>query len=223
MSSTLNLRNLCLIALVVGTATFARAADGTPPTSQPAEERPVPPGDATPLIDRLREQLSTMKLSDDQQQKVEAAMSKAEQSLKLLDQELQNATQSQRADRVRQIFNDLRDQIRSILSPEQQQQLRGIIKTSAANRLQRLREGLAQLALTSEQKQQLESLLKKAREQMEEAQKEAGSAGQDAVEKLRASGAELREKLAEILTDEQRLQLRDFIENHPEPTTQPAK
>jgi Spy/CpxP family protein refolding chaperone len=221
MSIALTLRNLCLIALIVGKTTLAREADSTTPATQPDEQRAVPPGELTTLIDRLREQLSTMKLSDDQQQKIDAAISKAEQSLKLLDQELQNATQSQRADRIRQIFNDLRDQIRSVLSPEQQEQLRTIIKTSAAGRLQRLREGLAQLDLTSEQKQKLDSLLKQAREQMEEARKSVGSAGQDSVEKIRASGAEVREKLAEILTDEQRLQLRDFIENHSEPTTQP--
>jgi Spy/CpxP family protein refolding chaperone len=216
------LRSLCLIALLVGAPTFSRAADSAAPATQPGEDRPLPQADPDMLLQRLREQLSTMKLTDDQQQKVEDVLNKAEQSLKLLDQELQNATQGQRAGRVRDILSGVREQIRSLLTPGQQQELRSKITSGARNRLQRLREGLAKIGLSDDQKQKIQSLLDSAQSELEQGRKAAGASTQDAAEKLRAAGAELREKLAQILTDEQREQLRDFMENSAAPTTQPA-
>ena len=212
------LRSLCLIALFAA-ATLARAADTATPATQPAEDRTMPQVDPDVLIQRLRGQLSEMKLTDDQKQKIDDAMSKAGQSLKMLDQELQNATQEQRAGRMREIFNDLRDQIRSVLTPEQQQELRSKIAGSVANRLQRLREGLAKIGLSDDQKQKIQALLSDMQTKLEQARKEAAASGGEVADKLRAQGAELREKLAAILTDEQREQLRDLMENSP--TTQP--
>jgi len=221
MSLARRLRNICLIALLAGAPSLARADDSAVPATQPTENRPVPQVDPDTLIQRLRQQISEMKLSDDQKQKIDDVMNKAEESFKMLDQELQNATPAQHAGRIRDILNDVRDQIRSVLTAEQQQELRGKITGAAGNRLRRLREGLEKIGLSDDQKQKIQSLLDETRVKFEQARKDAAGTGTDSSDKLRTAGAELREKLAQILTDEQREQLRDFMENSATPTTQP--
>jgi Spy/CpxP family protein refolding chaperone len=213
-------RSICLICILAGLAGIARADDT--PATRPANDRPAGRLDPDTMIQRFRDELATMKLTDDQKQKVDEAMTKAEQSLKLLDSELQNATQSQRMQRVREIFNDLREQVRSALTPEQQQELRSKISSGATDRLQRLREAMQKLGLSDEQKEKIKSLFEDLRGKMEAARKEGAAGGQEAAEKLRAAGADLRAKLAEILTDEQREKLRDLMESNAAPATQPA-
>ncbi len=206
-------QTLCLMTVLGGTTALARADDIPAPATQPANDRPAPAGDPETIVQRLREQLSAMQLTDDQKQKIDDAMGKAEQSLKTLDSDLQNATQSQRAQHLRDIFDALREQVRSVLSPQQQQELRRKINGSVSNRLQRLRDGLSKIDLSADQKQKVKDLLEDARSKIEAARAGAADAGNDGAEKLREAGAELREKLGQILTDEQRQQLRDYMES----------
>ena len=215
-------RSLCLVATLVGGAIVARADDTPAPVTQPVAERPNNLPDPDTLVQRFREQISSMTLSDEQKQKVDDAMSKAEQSLKMLDSELQNATQGQRAQRVRDIFKDLREQVRSALSPEQQKELRRKISSGASDRMKRLHDALAKIDLSDDQKQKIQSLLEDARSKFEEARKAGAAGGQEGTEKLQAAGAELREKLAQLLTDDQREKLRNLMENPSAPATQPT-
>ena len=123
--------------------------------------------------------------------------------------------------RIREIFNDLREQVRSALSPEQQEELRSKISSGATDRLQRLRDALQKLGLNEDQKEKIKSLFEDLRGKMEAARKEGAPGGQEAAEKLRAAGADLRGKLAEILTGEQREKLRELMESNAAPATQP--
>ena len=90
-------RTVCLICVLAGVASVTRTDETPPPASRPANERPAARFDPDTMLQRFRDQLAAMKLTDDQKQKVDEAMAKAEQSLKMLESELQNATQGQRS------------------------------------------------------------------------------------------------------------------------------
>jgi len=76
--------------------------------------------------------------------------------------------------------------------------------------------------LTDAQKQQIEAVFSDASSKLDAARAQAGAGGQAAADKMRALGAEIRQKLADILSDDQRLQLRNILQNSPAPTTQPT-
>lgn len=213
---------LLLITALAG-ATAARAQDTPPPATRPAIDRPAAArGDPDTMLQRFRDQLASMKLTDDQTQKTEGALKKAEKSLKMLESELQNATQAQRMERIRDIFTELREQINPVLTPEQQQDLRSKLATGAAGQMQRLRQALQKVGLSDEQKEKVQQLFKDSRTRLEAARQEAAGTGQQGADKLRAAGTELREKLVQILSDEQREKLRELMESNAGPATQPA-
>jgi hypothetical protein len=183
-------------------------------------------GDPEVLLQRLQDQLDSLKLTDAQDEQVQAVIAKAEQSIKLLDQELQNATPAQRGAHVSGIFQDIRASLQSILSDEQRQQLRAMAGADGANRFQRLRDALAKIQMSDSQKQQIEALLADARARLEAAR--PGAAGRPAggpsttQPNAQPGGGQIQERLRQILSDEQLLQLRDLMTAGPGPATKPA-
>jgi hypothetical protein len=216
-----------LVGLFVGSGILCAPRETTAadtPATQPAEASdgatPRYAADPDALLSRLRSRVDALQLTDAQKQKIDAAFAKAGQSLKLADQELQNATSEQRTGHMRDVLLKLREDIRSALSPEQLRQFRQQMAAAPADMLSRLRDALSKLQLTDDQKQKAHDLLESAGKQLQQAGSEAKTAGLDAGEKLRAVGEDLRQKLGDILNDEQKLRLRRLMENSA-PTTRP--
>jgi Spy/CpxP family protein refolding chaperone len=210
------------MGLFCAASRICAADSAATPATQPADDAtPQYAPDPEAMLQRLRARLDSLKLSDEQQQKIDDAFAKARQSLELSEQELQNATTEQRAQHLRDIYQKLREDIRSALTPAQQEQFRKEMAAAPAQMLNRLRDALSKLQLTDDQKQKVHDLLEEMRGKVQQASTGAKAAGEDAGEKLRAATDDLRQKLGDILTDEQRLRLRKLMEAPAAPTTQP--
>ena len=207
------------IGLLCG-ASAVRAADA--PATQPAEEAaPRYAPDPDTMLDRIRARLDALQLSDEQKQKIDDAFATAGHSFKMAEQELQNATRQQRIQHMRDIFQTLRESIRSTLSPQQQEEFRQKMAAAPGEMLNRLRDAVSKLEFSDDQKQKVHDLLEDVRSKMQQAGSEAKAGSQDGGEKMRAIGEDLRQKLGDILSDEQKLQLRGLMQNSNGPTTRP--
>src|SRR5205814_551550 len=110
---------LLLVTLVAG---FARAAD-TAPTTQPSRRGLARPGDGPPpVIDRVREMLSDLKLSDDQNADVEKVLTKAREQFGEMRKDLDGMEPRERMEHLRDFVGDVKDQLGGVLTAEQKKQ-----------------------------------------------------------------------------------------------------
>ncbi len=200
------------------------------PTTQPDQPSPSAQAgerqQAGALFERLRARLGELNLSDDQKQKIEGFFTDARTKLEAMREQLKNATREERLEQVRPIFQKLRTDIESVLSPEQVQALKQKLEAGGRTAgqtggqvLGKLRNALSQLQLSDDQKQKAEDLLKETRAKIEQIRTEAGD---DVGPKLRAAGEDLRTKLGNLLTPEQKTKLRELMQSTTQPATHPA-
>src|SRR5438309_2355165 len=105
-----------LLSVLIGACLFAvphaLAAEST-------TTRPAPGGGAPVLLERAREMVAQLKLTDEQKTKVEAVFSKAKQELQELRANAEAMDPRERMERMRDFMQTLRQNLSDVLTPEQ--------------------------------------------------------------------------------------------------------
>jgi len=190
------------------------------PASQPAPSgvRRPQPGE---FLSKLQGIVDGLNLSSDQKPKVDALFEKAKDDLKTAREQITD--QRELNQKLREVFNDVRDGLKGILTPEQAQafakQLPGNGRGAGgpAQALQRLTKAMDQLSLSEDQKKQVADVLKDAREQLEKIREEAKNGETDAREKIQSTIQDARQKLEGVLSAEQQQKLQEIRQQQPAP------
>lgn len=199
----------------------AEAPDGAPrrgPGGPGGARGPGGPGggrvDPATLIERLKTNVLSLDLTPEQKTQVEAIFKTAADDVATARREGEGKEPRERADAVRGALQGLREKVAGVLSEEQMTALREKMQQAvrtAGNAGGRMREALAQLELSDEQKEKVRALTSEMQPKLEAARAEAQQAGEQARGKLRDLMRENRQKLMEILTPEQREKLRELL------------
>ena len=214
-----------LLVMVTGSAVVAqttqpsraRARRASAAATQPSGAR----GDGSMMIDRAREMLGDLGLSEDQKKQVAEIFDEARKEFAEMRQSLANSAPKERMDRMGEFFATFQQKVSSVLNDEQKAKFNQKVE-AARERLraaggpegiaERLKQNLEKLQLNEEQKTKVKSVLEDARAKMQKAREEAGGQMEVAREKTRELMGETREKLGEILSEEQKQKLREMME-----------
>jgi len=237
-------------AISIDTASAAQEANRPPAT---ARARGGPAGPALrpgAVLERIRELLDDLQLSDQQKADIQAILQEARQQWRAMAQELRDADPQARFERGRQFVQELIGKIKSELNDSQAeklerhlQELRERIAAREAGRgpgaatqpgvpgpapriaatLERLRQVVDQLELSDEQKQQIRQLFAETRRKIAQIREQARQDLQEAREQLQGVMQQLREQLSQILTDEQRARLRELLRTGPDQDQRPMR
>src|SRR5688572_25047150 len=180
------------------------------------------------LIEEFRTIAKDLNLTDEQKTKVEAALKTAAEEFKTLRDD-DTIDPRDRRTRAEEIFGTMRKDVSAALSEEQRQTLRkkmnelrppggqrrggeGPPPTTRPGPLgDRLRQNLAKLDLSDDQKKKVESVLADAKKQGEELREGLMSGDEQARGKMGEIMMEVRREIGEILTQEQRDKLMDLM------------
>ena len=136
--------------VIVGVGSWMPGLAAEAPATQKAEVA-APAGDGTALLDRVRARLGELKLSDEQKKKVDELLAGTASDLKVAREQLQNADRQEKVRRFTEIMQKLRENVRSVLDPEQVRQLQQKLGGAGAGRgrgsCRRLRQALPQMEL----------------------------------------------------------------------------
>jgi Spy/CpxP family protein refolding chaperone len=221
-SSVLSPRHLAPIALLgcmlaIGVCAVVARADDAPAATQPQTIAPAPPQDPVVFLQHLQRRLDNLNLTDDQKDRVKAAMETDQQQATVLQSQLQDARPAVRMQRMAAFTRQVREQLVEILTPQQLLALRPAPASqpaagneSATPFLQRLHEAIDQLDLTDAQKAQVDDLFKTGEAKVVEIRKDPTLRG-DAREVI----TNLRVQVLQALTPDQRQKLRELMNNAP--------
>ena len=168
------------------------------------------------IVERFRNAISTMDLTVDQRAAANALLDKADQDAASLAANLAQLPPPQRFQKVMSLVGQLRQGLSQILSPTEQQELlqkvrpQGNGQNSPPIRLFRLQQALQQMDLSDDQKQQISAMFQDIRQQGQSLRAEM-QAGQDIRQQLQDMSAQIRKQLGQILTPNQRQQLRRLM------------
>ncbi len=213
-----------LAAVLVGSAAV-RAAE---PTNRPAEQ--------PNRIEQMRHTLGELNLTDSQRTQINGILDQAAQDAKNLREEFKNATPDQRRERLMAFGKQLREKVGAVLTAEQKTALREKFEarhggeqgkghgkgghgpaTRPTSRPtpgmveNRLKETLAKLDLTAEQKQKVDAILSDAKAQFEKLREERGQGHEANREKFRQIMEDMRTKIHDTLTPEQQKKLHEMM------------
>ena len=207
----------------------AEAQPGAPAAGQPAEQgrrgegrgqgrRQIDPGR---MLERVQASFAELNLSDEQKAKVKDIVDQAKPKLEAVMKEMEGKEPRERMAKIRETVQPVREALMAVLDETQRQKLRELTRSAREARgnraggpaiFQRMKDALAKLNLTDEQKQKLEPLLAETEKQFTAIRAEAAQA--PAGGEIRAKYRELmqtyRKGLNEILTEEQRAKLREM-------------
>jgi Spy/CpxP family protein refolding chaperone len=180
------------------------------------------------LIEEFRTIAKDLNLTDEQKTKVEAALKTAAEEFKTLRDD-DTIDPRDRRTRAEEILGTMRKDVSGALTEEQRQTLRkkmnelrppggqrrggeGPSPTTRPGPLgERLRQNLAKLDLSHDQKKKVETVLADAKKQGEELRDGLMSGDEQAREKMGEIMMEVRREIGEILTQEQRDKLMDLM------------
>jgi Spy/CpxP family protein refolding chaperone/peroxiredoxin len=211
--------------LIVLTLATSRAF---PQATRPASG---PRGDGAMLLDRAREMVDELKLSEDQKKKVADVFDKAKDQFKSMRQELENVAPRDRMERMREFFGSVREDVASVLTDEQKHEfqkkmdgLRDRMREAGGpgGIPDRLRDNLQKLDLSDEQKAKIKDLFEDVQAKMQAIRQEHQGEMEQARDKVREVFEGTREKLNGILTESQRNKLRELMGAQGGPTSRPA-
>jgi len=212
--------------------TLLRAADEPPKENPPA--RPERPGggdqpgrgpgaqggqrgqfgDPAAQLDRWKEAVGGLKLTDEQKPKVDAALATAKKGFD--DLKANPPEGRERFTAMQKITTDLRTSVLAVLTDDQKKELEAKMPqrggfggrggAGGGGMLTYMKQNLEQLGLSDEQKPKVEAAFKDAQEKLDAVMKEAQAGGDRAAirEKMTPITADLQKKLEEILTPEQK-------------------
>lgn len=219
---------LCFAGLARAQST--RPAGAFPDGAFPDGARAEPPG-----LRRVQERMSQLGLTDDQKVQFQAIKDEIAETVRGMGPELKNLSPDERREKVKSALGDVREKMMSILTPEQKKKLReagplaqpvpGGVNAGPATRpavtagpetpmIDRVRQAVIALGLTPEQKTQVDAIFEDASTQAAQIRKDAINGGVNGDRKtLRDKVQDLttatREKLAAVLTPEQRAKLKE--------------
>jgi Spy/CpxP family protein refolding chaperone len=233
------MRRIHISALIALVVLFSFAAASAQPTTQPEDG-----GRGAMLLDRLKQIAGDLKLTPEQQTKIDSILDDARQQLHGMIDELRQSDPETRRQRIQQFLENLHDKFKEVLTSEQVQtfeqklqELRNEMRAATTQpaggmMMPRLRNALGQLELTPDQKQKVESVLQDTRQRMQDLRAEMQSDDSQMREKIQSIMQDTRQQLRDILTPEQREKLRSLMpgpgggpppsQNAPPPATQPT-
>lgn len=177
------------------------------------------------MLQRMQESFNDLNLSDEQKTKIQAIVDTAKPQLEALARETESLEPRQRAKKMRETVQPVREELMSVLDETQRQKLREKMEAARAAgggggpggpgglpMLQNLKANLEQLGLRENQKKQVDALIADTEKQFAAIRAEAGqgNAGGEARAKFREVMQANRKRLNEILTPEQQQKLRDL-------------
>jgi Spy/CpxP family protein refolding chaperone len=245
-----NRRALALASLLLLPA-FARADDAaTKPSTNPVFPPPIREGRGGrfPFMQRERQILNGLKLTDEQSRKVDNIYADATKKIQDMSAEAGDGEGPQRFSRMHQVMADARAQVQALLTDEQkaaynenlarfrEQFRRGMRGGEFApnggasfspptlpDLEERVRTALSKIDLKPEQKAQVKGVMEELAKNMKPLEEEFRN-NPDAT--VRGRAQELmgiaREKLQAILTPDQQRQLRSYIQQQPAPGDDPG-
>jgi len=167
------------------------------------------------LLERVQGAIEELRLSTDQQSKIDSIFDDARDMLRSMGPELRDMDPTERQQRTREFFTDLREKVVAVLDDEQkpifEQKMDELRQNPGpgdragrwGGALERFRAATSELDLTEEQRGKVETVLNDAREKMHAIREETGG-DRDAMRgKIRELMDETRSQLQEILTPEQ--------------------
>lgn len=173
------------------------------------------------MLQRMQESFNDLNLSDEQKMKIQAIVDKAKPQLEALVKETEGAEPRERATKLREAAQPVREELMAVLDETQRQKFRERMEAARAAggggrggtpMLQTLKENLGKLGLTDEQKTQVDALIADSEKQFAAIRAETGQGGPnpEARAKFRELMQANRKKLNEILTPEQQQKLREL-------------
>jgi Spy/CpxP family protein refolding chaperone len=205
---------------------LASAVRGDEPATRPAGGRPF----LTGLVQRIRDAVAKLDLTDEQKTKVASILDDAAQQAQSLADQLQSLPPGQRYQKAGPFLRKLREDLSQALGTDQFKTLgqsipalreqgpdgpttrgEGTAPAGMGLRFEALKAALAKLELSDDQKQRIADLLGDMQSKAQEIRQSAADGG-DVQPKLQQLRQELRSKLLDILTPDQAQQLRDAMQ-----------
>lgn len=194
MKRLMTLFTAALLLLGVVMAQDAPATGGQAPTTDAAKGR----------MHRRGGGMDQLNLTDAQKTQLKSLRDQQHQQLQALRQD-QSLTQDQRREQAQKIHQQFRSQMRGILTPEQQAQLK---------QMRGMRGGpMARLNLTEDQRAKLQPIMQQQREQVQAIRSDSSLSQQQKQEKIRALRQSTMSQMQGILTPEQQQQMQQWQQN----------
>jgi Spy/CpxP family protein refolding chaperone len=162
---------------------------------------------------RPEEVIKELDLTDEQKTKVEAILAES----RTAQQEARTLQGEERRQKMQEVQRSQREKLNAVLNAEQQQKFQqAMAKAQATQGMQRVRSAVSQLGLSQEQQTKVDAIFADADKKVREASaqpQEAGAGGRGRGGPYRAVMQETRQKINEVLTDDQKTK---FAELAPE-------
>jgi len=204
-----------LILAVFISLSSAAALLADEPTSQPSQ---TPAATYTRhrrgpafVLDRIRQAVGKLDLTDDQKTKVNAIFDQAAQKINEMYQNFQTEPRAQRTQALRELTESVRQQLAGVLTPDQMDSLRQSLRPTGSGAaggagplesMQNLRQAISKLDLSDDQRQQVDDAIRAATEKNASLREQAAD-GADVQAQLGQNRQDLRNKLQSILTPDQ--------------------
>lgn len=211
---------LCAVTLLAGVFMIAPAMEAADekPTTRP--QRPMGNADPGTFLKMQRARLDQLGLTDDQKKKVDEIFVSAAGDLRKALEETKDLGPQERREKVMPVMVAIRDKVGVVLTEEQKQKLIQMGPMGGPGgrgpTTGRLKENLAKLDLSAEQKTKVEAILAESQKKAEalRAEVENGNADrQKIMEKGQQIGDETRDALKEVLTPAQQEKLRGLMQS----------
>ena len=193
------------------------ADDAKPKQDKPRGERAnARAGAAFPVLDRLHDAVNELKLTDEQKEKVDKSFKNAKTEMAKLRDDAGGDRQAM-TQKYRGVIDKVREEVSAVLTEEQREQLKGKIQKAlqqggAGDQGGRMKEVLAKLDLSEEQKEKVKGVMEETQKQMQELRGKGAAGGDEVREKYRTLLQESREKVSKLLTEEQQAKFKELMQ-----------
>ena len=204
------------VALIALMAAPLWAQNTTPPRERPDGPPPreggpggpggPPPNSPSAMLQRLKDRLADLKLTDEQKTKVEALITKTAEEVKATETKLQESMQAFAKD-----LEAILDEEQLKKAKELTRQGQGPMGMGGGQMIQRMQDAAAKLDLTAEQKEKLKTAFDTLKEDAKELLEKNRNDPQAMREAMRDLMDRARTKAQDILTPEQAQKLRDAL------------
>jgi len=200
----MQMKKHAVIALAVAAGALSpqpltRAADAGQPAQRAGEGR------LAAVRERMQETARELNLTDEQKQKLQTIVRERMEKLRDLRQD-NSLTREEKMGKFRAAREEINAEVKKLLTPVQFQEWqasRGVLAGGAARPGVRLQEGIRELNLTDEQKQQLRPLYQEQMEKMRGLWQDNSLSRTEKLEKAKTLHKEMAPKLKKVLDAKQ--------------------
>jgi periplasmic protein CpxP/Spy len=179
------------------------------PMARAADDKQTAPSAAGVRLgawrERMQETAKELNLTDEQKEKLQTAIREQFGKLRDLRQDT-SLSQAEKMEKFKAVREEITAEAKKVLTPEQfekWQQKQPQLGSQGANPFARLQEGIKELNLTEDQKQQLKPLYEEQMTKLRELHQDTNLSGPEKVEKLKAIHKEIAPKIKKVLDAEQ--------------------